>query len=190
MPEEIKRAILWQFWANETGLLSSYLIILGGITGIVGGILHERSFEYWWSSGIYALIVGFIQYVIEYPRSQKPKGNSLPRSHQNILSAVVEKMPLVDKLSYRALFYFLIAAPCFVTTATFLGGVASLVSCAIYIKASIKGEKWTPIKPRVVKTKAQGQGRMAAPSIRAPTRPPPRAGQAATVAESYTTSPV
>ncbi|XP_002119402.2 cytochrome b-245 light chain isoform X2 [Ciona intestinalis] len=113
------RSIQWGMWANETALLGSYVLTLGGIIGIVGGLL--KNFMFWLPIGIYGVVFGILVGLLEYPRGKKNKGNTLTRR---------------------------VCIPGIISVPTFLGSVCVIVGSGIYLGAALHKERWNPIEAR------------------------------------------
>uniref|UniRef100_K1QBV5 Cytochrome b-245 light chain n=1 Tax=Magallana gigas TaxID=29159 RepID=K1QBV5_MAGGI len=109
------RQIEWSMWANEQAIISSSVVLFGGIIGITG-------FFRAWEIGIYAvypfLVVAVLVFVIEYPRGKRAKGRTTERK--------------------------LCAPLCFIL-ATIMGGLCLFVTSMIYLVAAFKGEQWSPV---------------------------------------------
>nr|XP_002119312.1 cytochrome b-245 light chain isoform X1 [Ciona intestinalis] len=163
------RSIQWGMWANETALLGSYVLTLGGIIGIVGGLL--KNFMFWLPIGIYGVVFGILVGLLEYPRGKKNKGNTLLRSGQSCFSTMVNKLPFVSSYYFRAIAYFIVCIPGIISVPTFLGSVCVIVGSGIYLGAALHKERWNPIesRPQVPSTSND--------ITQPPSQPPPRLPQ-------------
>eukprot|EP00105_Crassostrea_gigas_P005025 XP_011418458.1 PREDICTED: cytochrome b-245 light chain-like [Crassostrea gigas] len=71
------RQIEWSMWANEQAIISSSVVLFGGIIGITG-------FFRAWEIGIYAVVVAVLVFVIEYPRGKRAKGRTTERKYADV----------------------------------------------------------------------------------------------------------
>ncbi|XP_039262502.1 cytochrome b-245 light chain-like [Styela clava] len=169
-PQEKQRSIQWSMWANETALMGAWIVVLGGIVGIIGGAVEE--FQYWLPFGIYSLVFGLLVVMLEYPRGKKNKGNTVTRSHQEIFTKINHKMYKFTRSYYiRALVLFLVCLPAGVIVPTFFGAFCLLSASIIYLVAAIRNEEWTPVGIQL--DRAQRIDTISSP----PSKPPPRLPQ-------------
>ena len=145
MTDHASRTIQWDVWGNETTLLGGWMLLIGAIIGLIGGII-EKQFLFWLPMGIYGLLVGLIISFIEYPRGRKMKGHSVPRYAQVEISKLVDKLPLIKNYYHRVFIYFVVCIPACLIIPTILGAMCVFFGCAIYLVAARKGENWQPIK--------------------------------------------
>ncbi|CAK8685017.1 unnamed protein product [Clavelina lepadiformis] len=170
MPSQpVKRSIQWGIWGNETALLGAYVLTIGGVIGIVGGV--TQNFLFWLPIGIYGLIFGILMSFLEYPRGKKSKGNTVTRWHQSCFSSMVSKLPVVSNYYYRAFIYFVVCLPTLIIVPTFLGSACVMIGCGIYFGAAAHGESWSPVVPRSQPQRTGGN--VSEP----PAQPPPRLPQ-------------
>lgn len=171
-------------WANETAFLGSWLVFIGAIVGIIGGVVEK--FDYWMGVGIYGVAAGLFLIVLEYPRGKKTKGNTVTRSHHEIFTKInFQCYPLTSNYYIRAGLLFLMGVPAGIIVPTFFGGFCLLSASVIYLVAAIKNEKWEPVGINVT-GRAPGRD----PSISSPPdKPPPRLPQNAKAATHFTTLP-
>uniref|UniRef100_H2YG10 Cytochrome b-245 light chain n=1 Tax=Ciona savignyi TaxID=51511 RepID=H2YG10_CIOSA len=156
-------------WANETALLGSSVLSIGGIIGIMGGLL--KNFMFWLPIGIYGLIFGIILVILEYPRGRKNKGNTAERRFQSCTATLLTKLPFVDNYYFRAIAYFIVCIPSAIIVPTLLGSVFVIIGSGIYLGAACHNEKWAPVSAR---TEVRSQS---ADVTQPPSRPPPRLPQ-------------
>ncbi|GFO24976.1 cytochrome b-245 light chain [Plakobranchus ocellatus] len=151
----------WAIWANENAIASSVLTIIGGFLAVTG--------QYdMWQIGIYAIVIGFLALLLEYPRSKRKKGkHDYERRYQYVVTVIVMKGGLFTRNYFiRFVFYLVISVPCCFILQTVLGASCLIITSFIYLAAGVKGEEWQPIP---LKKDEQG------PKVIAePTRPPPR----------------
>ncbi|GFR57854.1 cytochrome b-245 light chain [Elysia marginata] len=131
-----------------------------------------------WQIGIYAIIVGLVTLLLEYPRSKRRKGkHDHERSYQHFATVVVKQGGLLTRNYFiRFVFYLVISVPCCFILQTVLGAVCFIITSIIYLTAGVRGEEWQPIIPQ----KAEQGPKV----IAEPTRPPPRRPDAASLAGS------
>ena len=161
------RNIQWAAWGNETTLLGSYTLLLGGIIGIVGGLVEQ--FLYWLPIGIYGVVVGLLVSLLEYPRGKKLTGKSVSREHQDPLTKVVVALRFPKSYVARSIIYTAVSLPAGLVVPTVLGAVCILAGAGIYGGAAAHGEKWEPIESRSSAPVTSGSSVTAPPS-----QPPPR----------------
>ncbi|XP_061162886.1 cytochrome b-245 light chain-like [Saccostrea echinata] len=161
------RQIEWAMWANEQAIISSSVILFGGIIGIAG-------FFQAWEIGIYAVIASILVFVVEYPRGKRVKGRTVERKFQKPFTRLVNCSGLLGRNYFvRFLFHLVLCAPLCFILATIMGGLSLFVTSMIYLAAAFKGEQWKPVgleeKPAEDLTKKDLK------SFRQPKKPPPRA---------------
>ncbi|RUS86909.1 hypothetical protein EGW08_005314 [Elysia chlorotica] len=151
----------WAIWANENAVASAVVTLLGGILAVAG--LYDM-----WQIGIYAIVIGLITLLLEYPRSKRKKGkHDHERRFQYPATVIVAKGGLFTRNYFiRFVFYLVISVPCCFSLQTVLGAVSFIITSFIYLTAGVKGEEWQPIQPT--------QAVQGPKVIAEPTRPPPR----------------
>jgi len=167
MVEEVLRSIQWEMWANETAYFASLLMLIGGAIGVAGSLVDDL--DYWLEIGVYAIILGFLILLIEYPRSKKKKGRSLERRYQQHISKATSWCGILNKYLVRCCLYFLFSIPAILILPTFLGGITVITSCGIYLKAHLSGESFVAIEKQNTEKTQILQGVTTTPS-----KPPPR----------------
>lgn len=164
------RNIQWSAWGNETTLLGAYILFLGGIISIIGGIVEQ--YLYWLPIGIYGIVLGLFVSAVEYPRGKKMKGKSVTRDHQESLTRFVAALRFPKSYYARSLFYLVIALPAGLVVPTVLGAVCILAGAGIYFGAATHGEKWEPIgSPSSGSAPSKSTS---PPTLAPPSQPPPR----------------
>lgn len=157
--------IEWQFWGNSLASFGSFCMVLGGV------ITCTSTFETT-GVGIHSIIAGVIVFVIEWPRSKRQRGRTLPRYYlgisQHKITPLVTKLGLLHNLFARFLLYTMLAIPCFFELPTILGGAVVVMSALVYLIAAFKNEQWKPLA--VPKQRGPSTGQFLA----APQQPPPR----------------
>ncbi|KAK3786430.1 hypothetical protein RRG08_012419 [Elysia crispata] len=151
----------WAIWANENAIASSIVTVIGGIIALAGN--YDM-----WQIGIYAIVIGLITLLLEYPRSKRKKGkHDHQRRYQYLATVIVTRGGVFTRNYFiRFVFYLVISVPCYFILQTILGALCFMITSFIYLTAGVKGEEWRPIQPKEAE-----QG----PKIIAePTRPPPR----------------
>uniref|UniRef100_A0A0B7BG76 Cytochrome b-245 light chain n=1 Tax=Arion vulgaris TaxID=1028688 RepID=A0A0B7BG76_9EUPU len=152
--------IEWAMWANENAIASSLVLILGGILAVCG------QFQFW-EIGAYAISVGVLTFLLEYPRGKRQKGTSHERQFQYPLTVVISKGRLLTRNYFiRFVAYLVLCVPCCFILQTVLGAMCYMFTSFIYLVAGIKGEEWTPF---IAKETEQGPT-----IIEEPRHPPPR----------------
>lgn len=168
----ITRNIQWSMWANELALCSAVVVFLGGIVGVIGGAVVE--FQYWIPFGVYGIVFGTVVCLFEYPRGKKPKGNTVPRNHQEKLTEMNVKLYKVMKNYYvRSAMLLIICAPAGVIVPTFYGAFGLFIASIVYLVAAVKKEEWNPIG---VKLQGRAPTRKDTTMV-PPSKPPPRLPQ-------------
>eukprot|EP00055_Hartaetosiga_balthica_P018343 m.133084 g.133084 ORF g.133084 m.133084 type:complete len:275 (-) comp9491_c0_seq3:5732-6556(-) len=159
----IKNSIHWAMFANELGVYAGFLALLGGLLAL-GDDFEGIEFAY------YSIAVSFVIIVIEYPRSKRPKGRTLPRAYQEYLSPIVRGLGAVAHNYFsRCVIWLGISIPMYLCLPTLLGGVTLTLSALVYFLSALKGERWLYMSA-VSKQHQKVGGKMMA----APTRAPPR----------------
>lgn len=163
------RNIQWAMWANENAFLGSWVLILGGIVGVIGGAIE--AFEFWIPVGIYGIVAGLLLLALEYPRGKKKKGNTVTRAHQEIFSRINYKLGVVTRNYFiRAVILFLFCLPAGVIVPTFFGGFCLLFASLVYLAAAFRKEEWMPIGIDLGPKTLQKKESISSP----PSVPPPR----------------
>lgn len=158
--------IEWAMWANEQAVLSSFVVILGGILSWIG--MFKR-----WQISIYAVIVGVLIFIIEYPRGKRQNGRTKERICQRFLTPIVRSLGFFGRNYFvRFVLYLGFSIPCGFLLSTILGGACLCISSIIYLVAALAGEEW---KPCVLAYEASQQNPSTADT--APSEPPPRLHQ-------------
>ncbi|XP_064599018.1 cytochrome b-245 light chain-like [Liolophura sinensis] len=171
--------IEWAMWANEQAIVSSVVTILGGIIAIAGQFNR-------WQIGIYAISVGFLVFLLEYPRGKRQKGNTIERMYQQYMTRVIRcGGPVTRNYYVRFVLHLVICVPLVFILPTLLGGASLLITSAIYFVAAIKGEEWKPVGLDRKQSPSKKAGPKASIS-RPPKRAPPRGPQPA-IAEAEET---
>jgi len=147
----------WAMWANEQGVISSVVLIMGGILGTAA------QFRKWYFA-VYTLVLGFLVLVIEYPRGKREKGKkTVERWHQTPFTKFVKCFGVLGRnYWFRFVFYILTAVPPCFFLSTILGGASLVFTSLIYLRAAISGETWKPCLP----------DEKADPSTNKPSEPP------------------
>ncbi|CAC5393306.1 CYBA [Mytilus coruscus] len=143
--------IEWAMWANEQAIVSSSIIILGGILGVAG-------FFKGWEIGIYAIIAGVLN------------------TRENVSEILYETFELlwacVQELFLRFIMHLILCIPMCFILATIMGGISLFTTAMIYLVAAFKGEEWKPVG---LEEKTESTAKKDAKSFRQPKMPPPRA---------------
>nr|XP_047137662.1 cytochrome b-245 light chain isoform X2 [Hydra vulgaris] len=116
--------IEWAMWANEQGVISCYVLFLGGVLGVSSHalpILHKR-----WQIAAYSMALAFFVLLIEYPRSKRKSGRTIERRS---------------------------GVPCLFCVGTVLGGICLIITSIIYLKAAIADEQWIACEKETVSKK-------------------------------------
>lgn len=160
------RQIEWSMWANEQAIISSSVVLFGGIIGITG-------FFRAWEIGIYAVVVAVLVFVIEYPRGKRAKGRTTERKFQHPFTRFVNRIGFLGRNYFvRFLFHLILCAPLCFILATIMGGLCLFVTSMIYLVAAFKGEQWSPAG---LEEKPVEDNKKELKSFRQPKKPPPRA---------------
>lgn len=130
--------IEWAMWANEQAVATSLITVLGGCLGVT------QVFKYW-GLGLYAIIIGFVIFLFEYPRSSRTKGHTFERRYQIYLTRILNKFGFFSENYFiRFILYILVGVPCCFIIPTVLGGICFFITSIIYFVAAMKGEHWQP----------------------------------------------
>lgn len=156
-----KGKIEWQMWANSLGVLGGCLYVIGG------AIIASDDFGTQWVAW-YGIAVGLFVFSVEWPRSKRKRGRTLPRTYQEYFVPLVKRMPLLNILFVRFVLYTMLAIPGFFELPTVLAGAVLVFSGIVYAIAAFKGEEWKPLVPQKRPTGPQPK------LIVAPTSAPPR----------------
>ncbi|EDO36606.1 predicted protein [Nematostella vectensis] len=129
----------WAMWANEQGVITSFVLALGGTLGVAGMF---KKYEF----GAYSIALGVLVFLIEYPRGKRKQGKKTQeRSYQRCLTRLVSGLGIVGRNYYiRFVFYLLSCIPCCFFLPTILGGFSLFFTSIIYLCAALSGEKWQP----------------------------------------------
>jgi len=158
--------IEWAMWANEQGVASAVILLVGGIIAVSGKL-------FLWPIGAYAIVMSMLIFIIEYPRGKRSKGRTIQRSGQITFAKLVSCFgPLGRNYYVRFLFYLLACVPCVFLLSTVMGALCLLVTSLIYLKAAIANEKWIPCEVVV-----QNEGGKSIKRLRPPSMAPPRMKQ-------------
>jgi len=153
----------WAMWANEQGVITSVVLLLGGILGTAAQFKK-------WHFALYTLVLGLLVLLIEYPRGKREKGKkTLERWNQKPFTQFVKLFGVLGRnYWFRFVFYILAAVPSFFFLSTILGGASLVFTSLIYLRAAISGETWKPCladdKPDISANKQSDP----------PKQPPPR----------------
>ncbi|CAH3041140.1 unnamed protein product [Pocillopora meandrina] len=152
----------WAMWGNEQGVITSVVLLMGGILGTAA------QFNKWYF-GLYSLILGFLVLLIEYPRGKRDKGKkTLERWMQKPFTQFVQFFGIFGRnYWFRFIFYILSAVPPCFFLSTILGGASLVFTSLIYLRAAISGETWKPCLPEEKATQTTQQSEP-------PKQPPPR----------------
>ncbi|XP_047137648.1 cytochrome b-245 light chain [Hydra vulgaris] len=144
--------IEWAMWANEQGVISCYVLFLGGVLGVSSHalpILHKR-----WQIAAYSMALAFFVLLIEYPRSKRKSGRTIERSFQFIFTKFVSMLGVFGRNYFiRFVFYLLSGVPCLFCVGTVLGGICLIITSIIYLKAAIADEQWIACEKETVSKK-------------------------------------
>ncbi|XP_063416856.1 cytochrome b-245 light chain-like [Mytilus trossulus] len=158
--------IEWAMWANEQAIVSSSIIILGGILGVAG-------FFKGWEIGIYAIVAGVLVFVLEYPRGKRLKGRTQERMFQKYFTKLLSCCgPVSRNYFVRFIMHLILCIPMCFILATIMGGISLFTTAMIYLVAAFKGEEWKPVG---LEEKTESTAKLDAKSFRQPKMPPPRA---------------
>lgn len=149
-------------WGNEQGVITSVVLLIGGILGTAAQFNK-------WHYALYTLILGLLVLLIEYPRGKREKGKkTLERWNQKPFTQFVMCFGVFGRnYWFRFVFYILAAVPAFFFLSTILGGASLVFTSLIYLRAAISGETWKPCLPD---EKADTANKQSDP----PKQPPPR----------------
>ncbi|CAG2240117.1 CYBA [Mytilus edulis] len=144
--------IEWAMWANEQAIVSSSIIILGGILGVAG-------FFKGWEIGIYAIVAGVLVFIFEYPRGKRLKGRTQERMFQKYFTKLLSCCgPVSRNYFIRFIMHLILCIP--------------IMNVWIFLQAAFKGEEWKPVG---LEEKTESTAKLDAKSFRQPKMPPPRA---------------
>lgn len=161
-----KGKIEWQMWANALGVFAAVSMIVGGAVGVTSDFNRK------WAAA-YSLIAGCVVLSIEWPRSKRLRGRTMPRSYQYAIGNVVARVPLLHNLFVRFGLYLVMAIPCFFELPSILGGAVLVIASGVYLLAAFKNETWKHLqKP---KKRVAGGAQVIAVPKQAPPRLPPSA---------------
>ncbi|RNA39442.1 Cytochrome b-245 light chain [Brachionus plicatilis] len=160
-------SILWSFFANQHGIITAPLLFIGGLLAIIGRY-------FWWPVGIYTLVLSFLVFVFEYPKSGRPPSSrnltqtNHSRPYQQFLANLLSKLGCfyVNYLP-RSIMYFVLGIPCLLSLSTILPGINLLITAILYLIGFFKKECWVKIEQ-----KEEMYRRITV--LQAPERPPPR----------------
>merc|ERR1719272_29537 len=168
-------AIEWQMWANSLGVLAGFALVVGGVVVVTMNCdttIHDcanNEPSSW--VGYIGLIIGLLVFTIEYPRSKRKRGRTIPRACQHVITpciSAIAKKSCIGNLYFRFLMYIALAIPTFFELPCILGGAILVICAIVYLVAALKGEAWVELAPPRERKKAAGT------VIAAPTRAPPR----------------
>ncbi|XP_065676632.1 cytochrome b-245 light chain-like isoform X2 [Hydra vulgaris] len=100
--------IEWAMWANEQGVISCYVLFLGGVLGVSSHALpfmHKR-----WQIAAYSMALAFFILLIEYPRSKRKSGRTIERSFQFVLTKFVSMLGVFGRNYFIRFVFYLLAA--------------------------------------------------------------------------------
>ncbi|EDQ90010.1 uncharacterized protein MONBRDRAFT_3080, partial [Monosiga brevicollis MX1] len=110
---------------------------------------------------------GVLVLFVEWPRSARLKGSTIPRLYQYSIANIVDKLgPVARNYFARAIFWLGASIPCFFVFPAIAGALTLAVGALVYFLAAFKGEVWVKLEPQ--KERARGK------VYEAPTRAPPR----------------
>eukprot|EP01137_Pigoraptor_chileana_P006686 Opistho-2@51291 len=127
--------IEWKMWANMQACFLSFILFISGI--IATRMSNAKDY------GIYALIICFFIFALEWPRSKRTRGTACDRPYQKYLQPFPAHMGVVGRNLYiRGAFYLCVAAPCFIKMPLQHAGILSVITSVVYFRAAFAGEEW------------------------------------------------
>eukprot|EP00056_Hartaetosiga_gracilis_P002034 m.49981 g.49981 ORF g.49981 m.49981 type:complete len:218 (+) comp10879_c0_seq3:159-812(+) len=159
----IHNPIHWSLLANELGVYGGLLALVGGILAL-GSDFERIEFAY------FSLGVSLPILIVEWPRSRRPKGRTLPRFKQEYFAPIVRVLgPVAQNYFSRFVIWLALSIPMYLCLPTLLAGVCLTLSALIYLLAALKGERWLEMS-----APSQPKLKTGAKMVAAPTRAPPR----------------